>query len=637
MRKYILFICINLSAIFLFQPLIYTTGLSSAYANEAIVQASVDQNQITEDDSVTLKFLVNAEEMVDLGEPQYHAPDFELVNKYQGNSVQSVYDQGRFKVQNTVEVNHVLRPKRTGSLSISNIQLKVDSKNFTSPDIQIRVDASSPVTAGVGSGSPLAGSKIQSAGRPAFLRADVNKSKVFKGEELIVTYSIFTQGAFSSPEALKWPTLSGFLKEEIEMPLGGRGRFSQSDRVVLQGKEYAKTLLLRYAAFPVREGKLSLDPLELKIVYQIQDLRNFYFGGGLLKPMTLKSDPVSIEVLPLPMEGRPGAFTGGVGKFKILGRADRGKVKVNEAITYKLEVTGEGNFGSISEPKIQWPVDWEVFDLKASSQNSSSGRSAKRVFEFVLIPRASGTVNLPVVEMGFFDPSQKKYYLESTPGSLIEVLPSAAGGDESSNKRLSQNKAIDPNGEGEKWQEDSNRKAEPRFLKLPSAEPSTIRGRPIWRYVYWASILVLVGLLGLILWDQLRRKKKSAVAKKDQKAKHGDPLFWKQFELKIKKIALSRQEIVVAFRELADRLYHQLSLHLGRSVTSLKGLSYKELGDLLRSEHQWVEEDWKLLRIILEKPEWLEFGGSATSTDTLTTELKDLSKKARKLDQNLLS
>lgn len=658
-----LFFALQLSGMFSLPVFVPTVNAATVE-----FEASVDQSEITEDDSVALKMVLSGEEMIRGVEPEYVAPDFELVNQYQGTSIRSVYAQGKFQAQNTIEITHLLRPKRKGDLKISKIRMKADGKIFEATDISVKVVAGASADQNVtGTGSPLGNSKIQSAGQPVFLRADVNKTKIFKGEEVLVTYYLYVRGAITSPEAKKWPTLNGFLKEELEMPLAGRGRFNQDDRVVIQGKEYLRILLVRYAAYPVREGRLTIDPLEMKVVHQVEDLRSFYFGGGLMKPLQVKSPPLSVDVLPLPLEGRPAGFTGGVGKFRVTARMDRDTLKVNEAITYTVEVEGDGNLNNITEPPMKWPSDWEVFDTKASSQASASGKATKRIIEFVLIPRAPGKVQLPGIEMSFFDPQQKKYYTEKTPPKEIEVLGVPGGGPGGNSEREGSNSAAEPSGSDspssdrnsrgakEKWSADGEKRlGEPRFLKKFSNEPSTIQGRPIWRYVYWASIFVFFCLFALIVRDHLNRRSLEKLADKAKATVRKGPKgnrFWDTFWTQIKEEGsqkgsgiqatsedgMSRSQILGGYRKLADYLYERIAEKTQQKISALKGLSFKELEELLVKEFDWKAEDFAGLKEILEKPEWLEFGGAAWSDGTLSEELKILVKKARRIEQSLLS
>src|SRR5262249_26014080 len=120
------------------------------------------------------------------------------------------------------------------------------------------------------------------------------------------------------------------------------------------------------------------------------------------------SDQLTIEVMPLPEQGKPNSFTGGVGDFNLTAAVDKYDVRANEAVTLTLKVEGRGNLAAIGEPKAKWPENVELYDSKGVAK-SSSGGVGQKVFEFLLIPRAPGKVMLPALEMSFFDPAKGAY------------------------------------------------------------------------------------------------------------------------------------------------------------------------------------------------------------------------------------
>ena len=66
--------------------------------------------------------------------------------------------------------------------------------------------------------------------------------------------------------------------------------------------------------------------------------------------MVVGSNPVEIEVLPLPEAGRPDAFTGLVGRLEVSASIDRTDAETNDALTYRLEVSGTGNIRTLMDP-----------------------------------------------------------------------------------------------------------------------------------------------------------------------------------------------------------------------------------------------------------------------------------------------
>ncbi len=64
--------------------------------DEVAFTATVDREQVSVEESVTLRMSIRAEGNLQVGEPQLKAPEFEVVNEYTGTFVESYYDNGRF-------------------------------------------------------------------------------------------------------------------------------------------------------------------------------------------------------------------------------------------------------------------------------------------------------------------------------------------------------------------------------------------------------------------------------------------------------------------------------------------------------------------------------------------------------------
>ena len=71
-------------------------------------------------------------------------------------------------------------------------------------------------------------------------------------------------------------------------------------------------------------------------------------------------------------------------------------MKTNDAVTIKLVISGTGNLKLLSNPEIEFPEDFEVYDPKVDSKVrlTSEGLSGTRVIEYLAIPRHAGNYSL---------------------------------------------------------------------------------------------------------------------------------------------------------------------------------------------------------------------------------------------------
>src|SRR6185437_12912935 len=61
-------------------------------ADDVKFTATIDRDQISVDESVTLKLNVESSSSASVGDPQFSAPDFDLLNQYNEVQTQSYYD-----------------------------------------------------------------------------------------------------------------------------------------------------------------------------------------------------------------------------------------------------------------------------------------------------------------------------------------------------------------------------------------------------------------------------------------------------------------------------------------------------------------------------------------------------------------
>ncbi len=421
-----------------FFPLLTVTTVllqSTLALAEVSFSARLDRDEIAEDESVSLKLSLESEGIARLqGDPRYSAPDFELVSEYPSQNFETVYDNGRFSMKSTMTYTYVLRPKRRGNFKIDGIEVVAEGATYRAPALPIRVVAGgggTPPPRGYGGGVGLRGA----AKRPAqqgvgfFVRAEVDKAQAYKGERLVVSYYLYTRVRVYNVKGEKYPALSGFLREELEMPIVQPNTGSRPDQVVLAGVPYERILLVRYAAYPLREGKLPLDPIGVQVDYFSQGSSGVFdeddpFAGFFNQMMPRKgsssSETLTVDVLPLPTEGKPANFTGGIGQFEAVAGVDRAEVKTGEPLTFSIKVEGQGNLTSFDAPKPQWPEGVRVYEATSRITGGKSG-AGQKTFDYVLVFRKPGDAVLPPVEFSHFDPVQKKYVTLTTSQQRVSV------------------------------------------------------------------------------------------------------------------------------------------------------------------------------------------------------------------------
>ena len=74
--------------------------------------------------------------------------------------------------------------------------------------------------------------------------------------------------------------------------------------------------------------------------------------------MNVESNPLTIDVKPLPSTGKPLDFSGAVGSFNMASEIDRTELKSNEPINLKVTISGKGNLELIDDLPLSFPPDF---------------------------------------------------------------------------------------------------------------------------------------------------------------------------------------------------------------------------------------------------------------------------------------
>lgn len=601
-------------------------NLSAGIAAEVNFSAALDRSEITQEESVSLKLSIEQNGSGDsVSAPAFQAPDFDQLTSYQSQYVQSYYENGKFGMRNTLQVTSVLRPRKAGSLKISGIRVKVGNQEFTAKDLSVQVSPGGQATQPpqrYGGGFGLRGTGKRGDSRPFFVRAEINKNKLYKGEQLIVSYYLYRKVRVFNLQASQFPTLSGFLREELDMPLVTNR--TTTEPVVLDGVAYDRMLLTRYAAYPLQEGQLKIDSLGIKANYYANDS-----GQGLpddedpffqfFKRLSPKADsqlsePLTVEVIPLPEAGRTDSFSGAVGEFEVKAAVDKTEVKAGDALTLTVLVEGRGNISSVKEPKVHWPAGLDPYETKARTKTNAGGVGEK-VFEFLLIPRSPGELIVPALEFTFFNPVQKAYETRSTQSVRIQVLP----GDPSvqtGNTSIPRKK------------ETSSEPSQPKLggLMEPGSVPSSASRRMGW--AFWLSLAGLLGGgLGIgMAWIQNRRRKKTQIQSSFSESAAGWRSLESQADLIVKEQNWSAAQVV--YEQLERSVLE--SLRDRYSIPALS-LSRREIAQSLATEVEAMGV-WQRCDALLEYSERVRFsGGDSGFQSQAIDELGRWIKEARAL------
>lgn len=584
-----------------------SAAAQAAQGSEEAFEVSVDRAQMGMDESLSLRFSIRTEGTFQVGEPTYSAPDFDELNQFQSTFVESFYENGKFGVRNNKKLTKVLKPNRTGKLVISGIQVEINGRRRTHAPIQIEVVASGqgtpPPRKYGGSGMGLRGAGKQGSTIPFTIRVELDRSRVYKGQQLIVSYYLYRRAKVFNIQVKKYPVLDGFLREDLDLPI--LGQRLESESVVVDGVPYERSLLARYAAYPLKEGRMEIDSMSIN--------GNYYPNSGIdldsenplqgffqqLQPRewSHSSERAAVEVMPLPLDGRPASFTGGVGDFTLESTVNKREVKVNDAVALTLKVEGSGNTAAIGEPRISWPKDLEVFETKSRIIGGKGGVSTK-VFEILVIPRKPGAMRIPGAELSYFSIRDKAYKTLSSTPEEITVLASDGAPAAPASPTAPSAKEVITRGDylfPENWTPGGSGPGSSKRI-----------GRLLILAMLAASGLLLAGVLVRRLVRRFNRMRAlMGVQRREQEGRDLGSL--KGFAAR-QLDAAAWSDVVRAYEELSQKVCLRIEEALGIPA---RAISREEL--LRRGLEEWGGDDslWKRLVLLLEYCEWVRYGSSA--------------------------
>lgn len=365
----------------------------------------------------------------DLEPESFNPPEIESFMVLAGPTTSTMnrleYINGRRTQSRSVSYTYILEAGNTGKFTIGEASVISDNVTYRTQPVTIEVIPGSSSPAGtVREQEPVSATGISD--QDVFLRLDVSKRRVVKGEPLTATLKLYTRVNVSGAEDIRFPTFNGFWSQEVYAP-------QQIDwqRENVNGEIYQVATLRRYVLLPQQSGQVKIDPSEIVCVIQVRDTRrgqsllDDFFDSYQTVRKRVIAPAVTVNVSELPA-GAPGTFKGAVGNFSISADIAADSVKAHDAVSVYVTVTGEGNINLLEAPRMTFPPDFEVYDAKVTDNSRSTGGtfSGSKTFEYPVIPRSHGDFTIEPVEFSYYDIQNKRYRTLRTQPIKLKVARS---------------------------------------------------------------------------------------------------------------------------------------------------------------------------------------------------------------------
>jgi len=204
----------------------------------------------------------------------------------------------------------------------------------------------------------------------------------------------------------------------------GASVYVSQDRVTHTGRE-AILLSFRKVLIPQQTGSIEIGPSSVSAGVAVSRVRSqdpfddFFTGAKYTyRRFMVSSEPLTLQVQPLPDEGKPAGFYGLVGRYIISTSAEPTNVNVGDPITLSIKIGGE------YLRAVKWPA---LEDIKALAEDfkipeekaAPEIQNGFKVFTQTIRANSDKVTQIPPVPLSFFDVERGRYVtVESQPISL---------------------------------------------------------------------------------------------------------------------------------------------------------------------------------------------------------------------------
>ena len=398
---------------------------------------------------------------------------------------------------------YILQARKTGTLTIPSAVAKVKGEELRSKPVTIQVvdDGGSSAAGSTASQEPSQAGGQQQARQATsnqgdiFLRLSLSRTSVVVGEPITATLKIYNRTNLVDFENARFPTFNGFWSQEVDSPTNIEFKREQVD-----GTMYNSAILRRWVIIPQKAGNQTIDPAEIVCLVNVQQRRStgsifddFFNSDFVTTRQRVSTKPATVHVSALP-GGAPASFGGGVGEFQVHARLSKDSLKTHDAASLIVTVSGKGNVALLEAPKLSFPPDFEVYDVKTNVNTDKSGTSGSKTFEFPFIPRSPGNFEIGPVQYSYYDVKQRKYHTASTavlPLAVARSASSASGAPQQGNTLVVDRKGVKNLGE------------DIRFIRTKTSL-GTDKGFFVYSPLWWGAILALLAI-GAGIWLGFRK------------------------------------------------------------------------------------------------------------------------------------
>jgi hypothetical protein len=269
---------------------------------------------------------------------------------------------------------------------------------------------------------------IDSGNEIAFMKLSLPGKKVYVGQMLTAQLQVclrddvqnFANFQFTSQPA------DGFTISKMVQ--------GQNQRAQIGNRIYT-VIPLTFALTAMKSGTLTLGPFTASATIVVPSANNQdgdpfmrqFFNQGEQKQVSLATETLTAESLPLPTQNVPADFNGAVGDYQLTATVGPTNLAVGDPVTVRVQISGRGALGAIQLPDQSALNDFKIFPPTSKVEVTDRlGLEGTKTFEEIVAPQNSDVRAWPQFSFSFFNPDDGKYHTLTQPAVPLAVHSAGA-------------------------------------------------------------------------------------------------------------------------------------------------------------------------------------------------------------------
>ena len=346
----------------------------------------------------------------------FRPPNFEGFRVVGGpnQSISNSWINGKRSFSKTY--SYFLSPQTRGKVTIAQATIEIEGETYKTLPIEVEVTTAVEVPKDGNNADYVASENVH-------LVAEVSNANPYLNEAITVTYKLYVShdvSITSQWREIDTPKYADFWSQNID----NKNNFKVYDGKY-NGEDYRYVVLRTTVLYPQKTGKLDIEPLTLDIPIDVQGNRRDIFGRRVMERVnkTISAGNRTIDVKPLPLDGKPDGFNGAVGDFAFDVKTNKTKLDANESLQLDVKVSGKGNLKLFTAPSIKLPNTLEVYEPEHSESVNTTiaGMQGSITDSYTVVPQFKGTYPVNPITFSFFDPKTEKYRTLTSKEFTIDV------------------------------------------------------------------------------------------------------------------------------------------------------------------------------------------------------------------------